>query len=213
MIFKLVVFDLDGTLVDSVKVHAEGWAYAFNVLGLANVRADTLENLIGLPGDTIVERVLGQVGLVHYQKIRWFKDRHFLKHVMRNSVRLFPDVMRCLQYLRRRNYLLGIATSTPNYILIPLLEKLNIIEYFDIVVGGDEVSRGKPEPDIFLKAAEKAGLSPREVVVVGDTTYDTTPARKVGMFSVLIARSKHLRLSKVVADAVIADLNDLSAFL
>lgn len=213
MIFKLVVFDLDGTLIDSVKVHAEGWAYAFNVLGLANVKAKALEDLIGLPGGTIVERILGQAGLEHYQKIRWLKDRHFLKYVMGNSVRLFPDVIQCFQYLRRRNYLLGIATSTPNYILIPLLEKLSIIEYFDIVVGGDEVSRGKPEPDIFLRAAEKAGLSPREVVVVGDTIYDTIPARKVGMFSVLIARNKNLRLSEVVADAVITDLNDLSAFL
>jgi phosphoglycolate phosphatase len=213
LVFRLVVFDLDGTLIDSVKVHAEGWSYAFNVLGLADVGADDLESLIGLPGSAIVEKVLGQAGLAYYREIRWLKDRHLLNHTVKNSVRLFPDALPCLQYLRRMGYRLGIATSTPNYILIPLLEKLGIIDFFDITVGGDEVLRGKPEPDIFLRAAEKAGLPPREVVVVGDTTYDTVPARKAGMLSVLVARSRPIRVDELVADVVVTSLNDLSAFL
>lgn len=210
MAFRLVVFDLDGTLIDSVEAHAEGWSYAINRLGLAEVGVGELVDLIGLPGDAIVRAVLGEEGLRHYPSIRWLKDRHFLDQVVSGRVRLFPDVLPCFNYLRSRGYALGLATSTPNYVLIPLLERLGLLDRFDYTVGGDEVVRGKPSPDIFVRAAEKAGVRPREVVVVGDTVYDTSPAKSAGMASVLVVRRKTVRVRGLEADLVVSSLTDLS---
>lgn len=210
---KLVVFDLDGTLVDSVDTHAEGWSFAVRRLGLGHVDRGELVDLIGLPGGDIVKEILGEFGLRHYSSIRWLKDRHFLEQIADGKVRLFPDAKPCLNYLRERGYALGLATSTPNYVLIPLLERLELLDYFDYTVGGDEVRRGKPSPDIFIKVLEKAGVEPRDTVVIGDTVYDTVPARSAGMFSVLIARRNKLRAPNIGADVVIKNLLDLKLLL
>ncbi len=210
---KLVVFDLDGTLVDSVDTHAEGWSFAVRRLGLGHVDRGELVDLIGLPGGDIVKEILGEFGLRHYSSIRWLKDRHFLDQIADGKVRLFPDAKPCLNYLRERGYALGLATSTPNYVLIPLLERLELLDYFDYTVGGDEVRRGKPSPDIFIKVLEKAGVEPRDTVVIGDTVYDTVPARSAGMFSVLIARRNKLRAPNIGADVVIKNLLDLKLLL
>lgn len=210
---RLVVFDLDGTLIDSIGAHAESWAFAFERLGLAKVGRESLINLIGLPGDAIVRSVLGELGLQYYNRIRWLKDRHFLKQVAIGRVRLYPDTVLCLNHLKNRGYLLGIATSTPNYVLLPLLEKLGIVDYFDYTVGGDEVRRGKPSPDIFLRVVEKAGVHPEETMVVGDTVYDTAPAREVGMTSILVTRGRRIVIENLFASLVVRDLADLTTLL
>jgi len=211
--YRLVVFDLDGTLVDTVEVHAESWAYAFAELGLGKVSPGELVRLIGLPGDSIVREVLGEGALRYYDRIRWLKDRYFLRRVVEGSVRLYRDAPETLDYLRSRGYLIGLATSTPNYILVPLLEYLGVLEVFDVVVGGDEVLRGKPDPEIFLRAAAKASVEPRKTAVVGDTEYDSAAARSAGMLSVLVDRGGRGNPSKTSADIVVRSLTDLSLLL
>ena len=213
MRYRLVVFDLDGTLADTVEVHAEGWAYAFAKLGLGSVSPREIARLVGLPGDSIVREVLGEQALRYYGRIRWLKDRHFMRKVAEGSVRLYRDVPEALVYLRSRGYLVGLATSTPNYILIPLLERLGILEAFDVTVGGDEVLRGKPNPEIFLRAAAKASVEPRETVVVGDTEYDSAAARSAGMLPVLVDREGRRSPSRSSADIAIRSLTDLSLLL
>ncbi|MEM1622979.1 MAG: HAD family hydrolase [Sulfolobales archaeon] len=212
MKLKLVVFDLDGTLIDSVDAHAEGWSFAIERLGLARIGREKLVDLIGLPGSDIVKEVLGETGLRYYPSIRWLKDQHFLGQLAEGRVRLFPDVKPCLNYLRERGYALGLATSTPNHVLIPLLERLELLEYFDYTVGGDEVRKGKPNPDIFIRIVEKAGVRPGDAVVIGDTVYDTVPARSAGMFSILIAR-RSVKARGLDADVVIKNLLDLRLLL
>lgn len=213
MVLKLVVFDLDGTLVNSVDAHAESWSFAIRTLGLASIGRSELVNLIGLPGDVIVSKVLGDVGLKHYQKIRWLKDRYFLEQLATGRITLFPDTTLCLRYVRERGFLVGLATSTPNYVLIPLLEHFELLDYFDYTVGGDEVKRGKPNPDIFVKTAERAGVDPKEALVVGDTVYDTAPAMKAGMMSVLVARGGLVNTRNLAANIVVGNLKDLSHIL
>ncbi|MEM4775352.1 MAG: HAD-IA family hydrolase, partial [Sulfolobales archaeon] len=79
-------------------------------------------------------------------------------------------------------------------------------------VGGDEVRKGKPNPDIFIRIVEKAGVRPSDAVVIGDTVYDTVPARSAGMFSILIAR-RSVKARGLDADVVIKNLLDLRLLL
>ena len=87
--------------------------------------------------------------------------------------------------------MLGLASSTPNYLLIHILEIFGIIDYFDAVVGGDEVEYGKPHPEIFLRTFSKLGVNPNEGAVVGDTLYDVIPANKIGAFSIHLQRNNN----------------------
>ncbi|MCX8184956.1 MAG: HAD family hydrolase [Sulfolobales archaeon] len=213
MTLKLVVFDLDGTLVDSVDTHAEGWSFAIEYLGVARVDKSRLISLIGLPGDSIVRATVGEEGLKYYDRIRRLKDRHFLNQLASGRVSLFPDTLPCLKHLKKRNYVLGLASSSPNRVLLPLLEQLELLDYFNYIVSGDEVVRGKPDPEIFIRVARKAGVENRETIVVGDTEYDTAPARSAGMKSVLVARGRTVRVSNLNADVVVTTLADLTVIL
>ncbi len=148
-----------------------------------------MRKLIGLSGRDIVKNLLGNDGLSKYSLIRRLKNKAFFLEIREGNVRTYPCVFELLTYLKSKGKLLGLASSTPNYLLIQILEIFDIIDYFDIIVGGDEVKNGKPSPDIFIRAFSKLGVSPKEGAVVGDTYYDIVPANGIGAFSILLLRT------------------------
>jgi HAD superfamily hydrolase (TIGR01509 family) len=186
---KAVVFDLDGTLFDSVDAHIESWIIAFRLAGFGNIPYEIVKPLVGLSGKDIVKKILGSEGMGRYSKIRWFKDRVFWQMVKEGKAGLYPGVKKLLKLLRHRGYRLAIASSTPNHMLLPITDALEITNYFNVLVGGDEVKRGKPEPDIFIKAFSRLGVNPPEGIIVGDTAYDILPAKKIGALAVLVNSS------------------------
>ncbi|MCD6428669.1 MAG: HAD family hydrolase [Desulfurococcales archaeon] len=183
---RAFIFDLDGTLIDSVEAHVTSWVASFNYVGYSGVTRDDVRKLIGLSGRDIVRTLLGDSGLRKYSLIRRLKNKVFFLEIKEGNVDLYPCVLELLTYLRTTDTLLGLASSTPNYLLIQILEIFDIMDYFDAIVGGNEVESGKPNPDIFVKAFSKLGVSPREGAVVGDTYYDVIPANRIGAFSVLV---------------------------
>jgi len=183
---KAFVFDLDGTLIDSVDAHVTTWIKAFKIAVGVLVSEDDVYPLIGMSGRDIVRRVLGKVDERTYAKIRWIKDRAFMRELKEGRVTLFPGVIQALRILKKEGYLIGMASSTPNRLLLHIMDYLGITKFFDAVTGGDEVRRGKPDPEIFLRAMRKLSVDPHETVVVGDTPYDACPAHKVGALPVLV---------------------------
>ena len=187
---KAFVFDLDGTLIDSVDAHVTTWVKAFKVAMDVSVSEDQVYPLIGMSGRDIVRKVLGEVSELEYAKIRWVKDRAFMKELKEGRVTLFPGVTQALRMIKMKGYLIGMASSTPNRLLLHIMDYLGITNFFDAITGGDEVRRGKPDPEIFLKAIRKLGVAPSEAVVVGDTAYDACPAHRIGATPVLVNTCK-----------------------
>ncbi len=183
---KAFIFDLDGTLIDSVDAHVTTWVKAFKVAIGISVDEEEVRSLIGMSGRDIVRRILGKVSESEYAKIRWVKDRAFMKELKEGRVTLFPGVTQALRILKKGGYLIGMASSTPNRLLLHIMDYLGITGFFDAITGGDEVRRGKPDPEIFLRAMKKLGVGPEETVVVGDTVYDACPAHRVGALPVLV---------------------------
>ena len=155
-------------------------------MGYNNISEDNVRRLIGLSGRDIVKILLGDDGLRRYSLIRRVKNRVFFREIREGNVELYPCAPELLAYLKSKDKLLSLASSTPNYLLIQILEVFNIIDYFDVIIGGDEVRNGKPHPDIFIRAFSKLGVNPREGGVVGDTHYDVIPANRIGAFSILV---------------------------
>ena len=183
---KAFVFDLDGTLIDSVDAHVTTWVKAFKVAMGVSVSESEIYPLIGMSGRDIVKKVLGRVNESEYARIRWVKDRAFMKELKEGRVTLFPGVTQALRMIKIRGFRIGMASSTPNRLLLHIMDYLGITNFFDAITGGDEVRIGKPHPEIFLRAIRKLRVTPHEAVIVGDTIYDVCPAHRIGSVPVLV---------------------------
>jgi HAD superfamily hydrolase (TIGR01509 family) len=206
---KTVIFDLDGTLVDSNEAHAISWVQAYKLVGYGEVPVETVLKYIGIRGDLITEKVLGREALKDYKRIRFYKDKVFLKLLREGYVTLFPEVYDVLKVLKSYGVKLCVATSTSIPLLITMLEYFNIMKYFDVLVAGEEVRRSKPEPDLYLEALKRTETDGREALIVGDSEYDVIPAKAVGATTVLVMRDNQKKELSVNPDYVVKDLIDL----
>lgn len=192
MFVKAVVFDLDGTLIDSVHFHARSWVKSFEVHGFKDVDEKYVESLVGLPGIEIVRVVLGESGLRIYSSIRKLKNEVYLNYI--DELRVYPGVYEALNILTGMGLKLGIASSTPSQVLSKVLDRLDLKKFFNVVVSGDAVLKGKPDPEIYLKAFNSLEVDPRDGVVVGDTVFDVIPAKIINACSILVTHGRNLKL-------------------
>lgn len=207
MRIEAIVFDLDGTLIDSIDAHVVSWMEAFRTHGFTYVKYRDVENLIGLPGTTITERLLGPRAMKIYDSIRKSKDEVFMN--LLNNVKLYPHTKEVLSELKIYGVKIALASSTASHIVNKILRMLKLNNVFDAIITGDMVKEGKPHPEIFIKAFNALAINPRRGIVVGDTEYDIIPAKLIGSIAVLIlhGRSKALLSSK--PDYIINELPEL----
>jgi phosphoglycolate phosphatase len=171
------VFDLDGTLVDSVEAHVKAWIDALVALGV-KAREEEVRPLMGLPAAEIARRLApGRARELAQLKIKYFLERHI------DEVEPYPDVD-ALRLLPRP---MAVVTSSSGVLARAVLRRVGIS--VDYVLGGDEVERGKPHPDPLLAVSRIFGVPTRSMVVVGDTVYDMEMALSAGARPVCIARA------------------------
>ncbi len=185
---KLIIFDLDGTLVDSREAIVESFSLAAQLM---NIRIDSskIVQLIGKPLMDVVKGMLleelNEINMLRFVNIR----RRIMDVIWKKKVRLYPDVTPVLKELKNRGLLLGIASSSIIGRILRFLEFFGIREYFDIVSGViDGKIKGKPYPDTIVYVLNSLGVSPREAVYVGDMEVDYIAAMKSGVRFIKIIR-------------------------
>ncbi len=203
-----VVFDLDGTLVDTVDLHVMTWVEACRELGV-EVSETYVRGLVGLSAEDIAKKLVSDYNKA--LRLARLKRKIYLARV--NEVKLFPEVPEVLEELKRVYGLrLAVASSTNVETIVAVLKTGNIIDFFDSFVGSDVVDKGKPEPDMFVEALNRIGVRPHESFIVGDTEYDIIPANLIGAVSVLVCRSECRNLTTKPRH-VIKDLRELRVLL
>jgi HAD superfamily hydrolase (TIGR01509 family) len=180
---KAVIFDIDGTLVDSVDLHARAWQEAFREFG-REVEYGRVRHQIGKGGDQLLpvfftEEELGRFG----KEMEKFRGDLFKREYL-PKVRAFPAVRALFERIRRDGKRIALASSAKEDELEAYKEIANVADLVEEETSKDDVERSKPHPDIFASALAKLGRPDERAVVVGDTPYDAEAAGKIGLTTI-----------------------------
>ena len=184
MQIKAVLFDIDGTLVDSNELHVTAWDEVFRQAG-HSLERERLHAHIGKGGDNYVPALLPDAS---EDEVRRIKDAHRELFTGRyiDKVKAFPGARELLQRVRESYRKVVLASSASAEELKHHLETIGGEDLVDATTSKDDVEHSKPCPDIFEAALEEAGVAASEAVVVGDTPYDVEAARRIGVDTVAV---------------------------
>jgi HAD superfamily hydrolase (TIGR01509 family) len=178
---EAIIFDVDGTLVDSVDLHAQAWVEAFAQFG-KRVGFNDVRSQIGKGGDQLLPVFLSRQERAEFGKqLEAWRGEFFVTHEQ-PRVLPFPRVRPLFQALHDRGLKLVLGTSGTQDQIDFNKRACNISDLVDVEVTAEDVARSKPHPDIFMAALDKLGRpDPRSVLVVGDSPYDAIAAQRAGL--------------------------------
>ena len=169
-----VLFDLDGTLVDTNYLHTLAWARALDDAGeWAPMHA--IHRLVGRGGDTLLPELLGHT-CPAAEKAQVSRYRELI-----DEARVFPGARELVAAVHGSGLTTALATSSPADDVDQLLRLLGIADDVDVVTTADDVATSKPDPEVFLQAMGKAGLDPTRTIAIGDSVWDVEAAHAAGI--------------------------------
>ena len=206
---KGVIFDLDGVLIDSGWAHKQAWfdlaekedlkmsdEFFYSTFGLQN--AQIIPMLVGrdLPSDEL-------------EKLSEWKEQRY-RDLISGTLALSPGAERLLIELKDNEFLLAIGSSAPKANLDLIFQSLKLNNYIDACITKEDVTKGKPAPDTFLKAAQKLSLAPRHCVVVEDAVPGIEAGKTAGMPVIALTTTRD-RAYLLEADIIVNGLDELKA--
>ncbi len=188
------IFDLDGVIVDTAKYHYLAWKNLAEELGFEFTKEQN-ELFKGVSRKRCLEILLdiGNVKATKEQFDRWMveKNEDYLTYIEQmDESEILPDVVRVLTFLKERNIPIALGSASKN--ARPILEKVKLLSYFDVIVDGNNVTKAKPDPEVFLIAAESLGVPPENCVVFEDAVAGIEAANNAEMLSIGIGSAKIL---------------------
>jgi len=184
-----VVFDLDGTLIDSYGPIADSLNHARRRFDMPELTHEDVRRRVGRGLETLIAELVGP-GRVD-DGVRLFRERY--AEVYAEGTRLLPQVHETLRTLHDTGYRIGVASNKPARFSGPILERLGLDPFVSCVLGPDLVASTKPEPTMILRCLELLGLQPAEAVYVGDMLLDVESAARAGVSVLLVAGGSSTR--------------------
>lgn len=183
---KAFIFDLDGVIVDTAKYHFLAWQKIANGLGIEFTHEHN-EQLKGVSRVRSLDIILGlgNVTATQEDKDKWLhlKNEDYLSYI--NTMKedeILEGVIPVLQFLKNKDQFIALGSASKN--ARPILEKVGIIHFFDAIVDGNDVTNAKPDPEVFLKAAQLLGVAAKDSIVFEDSVAGIQAANIAGMVSV-----------------------------
>jgi HAD superfamily hydrolase (TIGR01509 family) len=209
-----VIFDLDGVLADSEPWWSEIDAKLLAEYGVT-YNGEYHQNVVGVSYRLAVEFFKKAFGLSVPTEEMMRRRGEIATEFFANRVGLFPNVKEVLEELRQMKLHLAVATSSVSASARPFLDRDQLTKFFDVIVTGEEVERGKPAPDIYLRAAQKLGIPPDGCLVVEDALPGVAAARAAKMPVAAIPDRRFVdpREYEKKADSVLGSLKELPALV
>jgi beta-phosphoglucomutase family hydrolase len=211
---RAVLWDMDGTLIDSEQLHWISWRETMAKEGIAITREQFLSSF-GQRNDSIIPRWLGAAATSErINRISQAKEELYRQLVRKNGISPLPGAKNWVHRLYERGWLQAIASAAPRPNIKVVLEALGATHYFHGIVSAEDVRRGKPDPEVYLTAASRVGVSPDSCIVVEDAAAGVEGARSAGMRSIGVSRNgKHLPADVVVQSLDLLDSNAFETLL
>ena len=195
---KAFIFDLDGVIVDTAKYHYLAWKKIATELGIEFTHEHN-ELLKGVSRVRSLDIILsfGEVEASQAQKDQWLiqKNEEYLSYLVdMDQSEILPGVMKVLEFLKANHQPIALGSASKN--ARPILEKTGILSYFDAIVDGNDVSNAKPDPEVFLQAAKKLGISNENSIVFEDSVAGIQAANSASMTSIGIGEASILNEAK-----------------
>lgn len=207
---KCFIFDLDGVIVDTAKYHFLAWQKIAHQLGI-EFTPEHNEELKGVSRVRSLDLILalGNLEASQEDKNKWLvqKNEDYLSYLVdMDESEILPGVLPVLIYLKENNQKIVLGSASKN--AKPILEKAKIIDYFDAIVDGNDVSNAKPDPEVFIQGAKKVNFSNEKCIVFEDSVAGIQAANIAGMTSVGIGEESILHEAQFVfPDFTHIDLN------
>ena len=183
---KGIVFDMDGLMFDTERLSAEGWAFAGKQMGL-DITENIIVKALGLSIENTKRVFLNELGeAFDFSAARKIKVDYMTSYIENNGLPMKTGLIELLDYLTVNHFKITVATSTERERAQYYFDKAGISKFFDKIVCGDMIERGKPEPDIYLTASGIIGVDPYECLALEDSPMGILSAYRAGMKPVMI---------------------------
>ena len=197
---KGFIFDLDGVIVDTAKYHFLAWKKLANSIGV-DFSEKQNEQLKGVSRVKSLEKILewGNISLHkdEFMKLMSKKNEAYLSYIdQMDENEILPDVSKILDFLIEEKQAIALGSASKNALAI--LEKVNLISKFETIVDGNIVTKGKPNPEVFIKASERLNLQPKYCIVFEDAVAGIQAANTANMISIGIGDKEVLHEANYV---------------
>ncbi|MCB0496450.1 MAG: HAD family phosphatase [Cyclobacteriaceae bacterium] len=186
---KGIIFDQDGTMIDNMMVHHRAWQRILKELGLDMLIEEVMEKVHGI-NEEILQRLFGdKYTLEERQRISREKEAEY-REIYRPQLKLVDGLDIFLKEAKANGILMGVATAAPPENMDFVLDGLNIRDLFKTTLNAHDVKRGKPDPEVYLKAARALDLEPTECIVFEDSPTGARSAFNAGI-PVIVVKTTH----------------------
>lgn len=198
---KGIIFDLDGTLVDSEPNYFKSDKKLFDEYGI-DLTEDINNKYIGISSQDMMKDIKEIFAINDSVEILVAKKNKYYIDIAKENTIVFPEMLKFLQLLKKNGFPMAIASGSSPEIIEMIISITNIKPYFDVVLSAEEVKRGKPAPDIFIETAKLLGIPPANCLVLEDSQYGVEAAKSAGMYCTAIPFpiSEQLHISFMKAD-------------
>jgi len=187
-VIKAVLWDLDGVLVDTASFHFQAWRELFAGEG-KEIGEEDFRRTFGLRNDAILREILGGLPRQRVEELSRRKEELFRAKIA-GGVTPMPGVPALLERLRQTGRKTAVVSSAPRQNVEALLRGLRIEDAFDVIIAEEDTSRGKPDPQGYLLAAERLGAAPEECAVIEDAPAGVEAAKRAGMRCIGLAAGR-----------------------
>jgi beta-phosphoglucomutase family hydrolase len=205
---EAVIWDMDGVLADTASHHFRAWHEIFARRGIKFTEAD-FKRGFGIRNDAIIKNILGKaITRDEIETIAKEKEAIF-RRLIGKRIKPLPGAIELVRELHKRGIKMAIASSTVMANIHLIIGSLGIEKYFQAFITGHDVTEGKPSPQVFLLAAKRLGVEPRNCLVVEDAVAGVKAARSAGMHCLAISNT-HPREKLAEADLIVDSLEKVT---